>query len=105
MFSDQEKIDAILKWAKKKPFFDTSFVMSCDEQLKTSDYGLSCAQKKGLSNIIKKFHISKQSVYRPPHCSMCSGYDEETKTVYPLYGKIGTMYVCDDCFIDCPGCG
>lgn len=36
------------------------------------------------------------------YCDMCSMKENE-KTI-PLYGKIGTYYAGDDCYIPCPGC-
>lgn len=52
---DDEMIEAILEWAKKKPWFDTTFVE--EMEMKSLHGPLTSAQSLALENIIMRFHI------------------------------------------------
>lgn len=58
--SSQQKINAVIRWARSRKWFDTEFVESLQEKL--DEYGeLTSAQEEGLDNIIKKFKIKLEA--------------------------------------------
>lgn len=54
-YSARDKIDAIIRWSKKCPTFDTDFVNNCKERINFRD--LTPREINGLNNIINRFHI------------------------------------------------
>lgn len=55
MITPQDKIDAIRKWSKNYPDFDSTFIDSVEEWMWC--YDITYHQEKALDNIIEKFHI------------------------------------------------
>lgn len=56
-----EKIDLILEWAERHPFFDTDYVESLSRALRDNG-DLTQYQEQGLDNILAKFHIESKAI-------------------------------------------
>ena len=85
MFNEyqRKKCHIIINWSRRKPNFDPSYIMKLSRQ----EYPFTHKQNNAIDTIIRKWRIDTSELIG---CSDCN--------------YSGTVYACEDIYIDCPTC-